>query len=94
VLETSLIIWDEAPMSDRRCLESLDRSLRDLLDNPALPFGGKSVLLGGDFRQTLSIKPKASKSQVIASSIPRSYLWPFFKVNRLKENMRVSRTSC
>ncbi|XP_021974947.1 uncharacterized protein LOC110870055 [Helianthus annuus] len=31
--ETSLIIWDEAPMNDRKCFESLDRSLKDLLSN-------------------------------------------------------------
>ncbi|GKE62546.1 DNA helicase, partial [Tanacetum coccineum] len=32
IKETSLIIWDEAPMNDRRCFETLDRTLRDILD--------------------------------------------------------------
>nr|GEV91677.1 DNA helicase [Tanacetum cinerariifolium] len=40
-----LIIWDEAPMNDRRCFEALDRSLRDILTEPHSLFGGKSVLL-------------------------------------------------
>ncbi|GJW01167.1 DNA helicase [Tanacetum coccineum] len=51
--ETDLIIWDEAPMNDRRCFEAPDRSLRDILDNPHTLFGGKSIMLGGDFRQAL-----------------------------------------
>ncbi|XP_035830146.1 uncharacterized protein LOC110887742 [Helianthus annuus] len=89
--ETSLIIWDEAPMSDRRCFESLDKTLRDILDNSCDPFGGKSVLLGGDFRQTLPVKPKATKSAIINSSLPKSYLWGCFKVMKLTENMRLHR---
>ncbi|KAM0015611.1 putative DNA helicase [Helianthus debilis subsp. tardiflorus] len=89
--ETSLIIWDEAPMNDRKCFESLDRTLKDILNNPNNLFGGKSLLLGGDFRQTLPIKPKAAKSTILASSLPRSYLWPHFKIHKLIENMRLQR---
>ncbi|XP_022003859.1 uncharacterized protein LOC110901334 [Helianthus annuus] len=89
--ETSLIIWDEAPMNDRRCFESLDKTLKDILDNQSKPFGGKSVLLGGDFRQTLPIKPKALKSEIINSSLPKSNLWVHFKLLRLTENMRLHR---
>nr|XP_043614074.1 uncharacterized protein LOC122586020 [Erigeron canadensis] len=87
--KTSLIIWDEAPTSDRRCFESLDRSLRDILNCRDCPFGGKSVLLGGDFRQTLPIIPGASKSTILDSFLPRSYLWPSFKVYKLTENIRL-----
>ncbi|KAJ0799663.1 putative DNA helicase Pif1, P-loop containing nucleoside triphosphate hydrolase [Helianthus annuus] len=76
-------------MSDRRCFECLDRTLKDILDNAACPFGGKSVLLGGDFRQTLPVKPKSTRSEIIASSLPMSYLWQFFKVYKLNENIRV-----
>ncbi|KAI9383363.1 hypothetical protein POPTR_013G071501v4 [Populus trichocarpa] len=55
---TSLIVWDEAPMNNRFYFEALDRSLQDILktlDGRRLnnPFGGKSILLGGDFRQIL-----------------------------------------
>ncbi|XP_076928068.1 uncharacterized protein LOC143591886 [Bidens hawaiensis] len=62
-------------MNDRRCFDSLDRSRRDLFNYEDKPFGGKSVLLGGDFRQTLPIISKASKSTILSSSLPRSYLW-------------------
>ena len=58
LIQTDLIVWDEAPMNDRRCFETLDRTLRDILNNSEKPFGGKSIMLGGDFRQTLPVKKK------------------------------------
>ncbi|GKG08042.1 DNA helicase, partial [Tanacetum coccineum] len=72
--ETDLIIWDESPMNDRRCFETLDRTLKDIMDRPDQLFGGKSVILGGDFRQTLPVKKGASKLEIVASSIAESQL--------------------
>ncbi|KAL3646798.1 hypothetical protein CASFOL_009342 [Castilleja foliolosa] len=46
----------------KRCFECLDKTLRDLTNNCTHPFGGKSVLLGGDFRQTLPVKNMRLKS--------------------------------
>lgn len=89
LLETALIIWDESPMNDRRCFEALDKTLRDILDQPTCPFGGKSVLLGGDFRQTLPVKSKGTKMDIIASSIAESSIWRHFKICKLTENMRL-----
>ncbi|GJZ46665.1 DNA helicase [Tanacetum coccineum] len=43
IKETSLIIWDEAPMNDRRCFETLDRTLQDILSMPNVLFGGSSI---------------------------------------------------
>nr|GEX45017.1 DNA helicase [Tanacetum cinerariifolium] len=34
IKETSLIIWDEAPMNDQRCFETLERTLRDIFSKP------------------------------------------------------------
>lgn len=55
LIETKLIIWDEAPMMNRFCFEAFDCTLRDLLsikseENKNKPFGGKVVILVGDFR--------------------------------------------
>jgi TRAP-type C4-dicarboxylate transport system substrate-binding protein len=43
-MQTNLIIWDEAVMTNRQCFEALDRSLKDIVsevDNKAsnVPFG-------------------------------------------------------
>jgi ATP-dependent DNA helicase PIF1 len=51
--QAAVIIIDEAPMCDRFALEAFDRSMRNLMRNDK-PFGGKVLLLGGDFRQTLT----------------------------------------
>ncbi|GJW01097.1 DNA helicase [Tanacetum coccineum] len=91
LVETDLIIWDEAPMNDKRCFETLDRTLRDLMDAPNVLFGGKTIVLGGDFRQTLPVKKGAGKEELIAASIAESYLWCHFRICTLKENMRLQR---
>nr|GFC04189.1 DNA helicase [Tanacetum cinerariifolium] len=78
-------------MNDRRCFEALNRCLRDILDNPQTLFGGKNIILGGDFRQTLPVKKKASKLEIIDASITASYLWTRFKVYTLHQNMILSR---
>ncbi|GJV01309.1 DNA helicase [Tanacetum coccineum] len=92
LVETDLIIWDEAPMNDKRCFETLDRTLKDLLDAPNVLFGGKTIVLGGDFRKTLPVKKGAEKEELIAASIAESYLWWHFRICTLKENMRLQRS--
>ncbi|KAG5561726.1 hypothetical protein RHGRI_004691 [Rhododendron griersonianum] len=51
-----LIIWDKALMAKRWEIESVDRSLRDVMSNDII-FGGKSIVFGGDFRQVLPVVP-------------------------------------
>ena len=92
---TSLIVWDEAPMNNRCCFEALDRSLRDVLTNGNdlpndKPFGGKSILLGGDFRQILPVIPGGTKEDIVHASLCNSVLWSKFKVLTLTKNMRLS----
>nr|GEY70252.1 DNA helicase [Tanacetum cinerariifolium] len=79
-----------APMSDRHCFEALDRSLKDILNHSNTTFEGKSIILGEDFRQTLPVKKKSSKIEIVDASITSSYLWPCFKTYTLKENMRLT----
>ncbi|CAN1179600.1 ATP-dependent DNA helicase PIF1 [Linum perenne] len=72
--EATLIVWDEAPMVHRLSFEAVDRTLCDLMNTPLSgpqysPFGGKTVLLGGDFRQTLSVVPKGSREDNINASL-------------------------
>ncbi|XP_071699448.1 uncharacterized protein [Rutidosis leptorrhynchoides] len=87
--KTELIIWDEVPMNDRKCLETLDRMLRDIYDTPEIPFGGLTFILGGDFRQTLPVKKRCEKREILDASIVNSYLWKKFTIITLEENMRL-----
>ncbi|XP_025265716.1 uncharacterized protein LOC112638349 [Camponotus floridanus] len=61
--EIDIFIWNEAPMAPRYALEIMDRTLRDIMNND-FPFGGKVILLGGDFRQLLPIKVHATRKEI------------------------------
>ncbi|XP_019163439.1 PREDICTED: uncharacterized protein LOC109159782 [Ipomoea nil] len=94
LVQTKLIIWDEAPMMHKFCFEALDRTMRDLMRfiNPMssdMTFGGKTVVLGGDFRQILPVIPKGTRPDIVRASISSSYLWKSCKVLRLTKNLRL-----
>ncbi|PWZ34005.1 hypothetical protein Zm00014a_020355 [Zea mays] len=86
--KASLIIWDEASMTKRQAVEALDNSMRDIMGRPELPFGGKTIVFGGDFRQVLPVVRKWSRAQVVASSLRMSYLWESMSHLKLVSNMR------
>ncbi|KAH1154189.1 hypothetical protein GYH30_049719 [Glycine max] len=88
--QTSLIIWDEAPMAHKFCFKALDHSLRDIIkhnsrDNKS--FGGKVMVFGGDFRQILPVIPRGSRSDIVNATINSSYLWDYYQILRLTKNM-------
>ncbi|XP_033131448.1 uncharacterized protein LOC103828425 [Brassica rapa] len=93
--ETDLIIWDEAPMTHKHAFEALDKTLKDIMSikNPPQknqPFGGKTVMLGDDFRQILPVIPQGSRADIVLASISHSYLWNNCHKFSLKTNMRVN----
>ncbi|XP_050918728.1 uncharacterized protein LOC127136178 [Lathyrus oleraceus] len=58
-----------------------------------LPFGGKVVVLGGDFRQNTSVTPKETRQDIVRASINASYLWKLCRVLTLSKNTRLQSTS-
>jgi ATP-dependent DNA helicase PIF1 len=56
--------------------------------NSNLPFGGKSVILLGDFRQTCPVIRGGSRSETVEASIKRSPLWPLFHIHTLTTPIR------
>lgn len=89
-----LVIWDEASMMSKDHVETVDRSLRNimgLIDAQLndIPFGGKLVVFGGDFRQILPVIPNATRSQTKAQCLNQTTLWKHVQVKRLTTNMRV-----
>lgn len=88
IRRSALIIWDEAPMTHRYVFEAVDRTLRDIIDVDK-PFGGKVVLFGGDFRQTLPVVRRGTPGQVVAASLRHSNLWNHIECLTLTQNMRV-----
>jgi hypothetical protein len=94
---TRLIVSDEAPMAHKHVFEAVNRTLQHVMGavDPALKdilFGGKVVIMGGDFRQLLPVVPRGTRGHVVDASLKRSaILWHSVKVHHLHENMRVQR---
>jgi len=86
---TDLVIWDEAPMQHRHNMEAVDRTFKDILNNSEKPFGGLSIVFGGDFRQILPVILRGSRGQTVASCIQRSFLWGSIEILHLHQNMRL-----
>lgn len=55
----------------------------------AIPFGGKTFVLGGDLRQILPVVPRGNRADTVAACITNSPLWPQFRIMPLTINMRV-----
>ncbi|XP_026436770.1 uncharacterized protein LOC113334784 isoform X2 [Papaver somniferum] len=87
IRKASLIIWDEATMANRYAFEALDRTLRDIT-KVELPFGGKIMVLGGDFRQVLPVIEHGTRAQALSACLTNAKFWKDVKVIHLKENMR------
>ena len=89
IRNATAILWDEATMASGIALDTIDKGIRDII-NTDKPFGGKLMLLGGDFRQVLPVIPGASRSYQILSSIKYSKTWHMFEIRHLRKNMRTN----
>ena len=54
--QCKLIVWDEYIMVHKKCLEALNRTMKDLQNNQNR-FGGSMILLARDLHQTLPVIP-------------------------------------
>ena len=91
-----LIVWDEAVMMSKHNFEAVSRTLQDIQKSlhpclESIPFGGKVVVLGGDFRQILPVIPRGSRGNVVAATLNHSKIWKDIRVLQLHSNMRVQR---
>jgi len=92
IIKEKLIIWNEAPMMHRHCFEAVDQSFRDVMRDVGkkfkhIPFGGKIVVFGGDFRHILHVVPKGTRQEIVNSIINSSYIWNYCEVLTLTKNM-------
>ncbi len=60
------IVWDEAPMAHKHVFEVVNCTLQHVMGvvDPTLKdmlFGGKVVVMGGDFRQILPVVPRGKR---------------------------------
>ncbi|KAA6373335.1 MAG: putative ATP-dependent DNA helicase PIF1 [Streblomastix strix] len=69
-----IIIWDEAPMASKYALDAINSVLQFVMGNKVL-FGGKCLILGGDFRQCLPIIKSRVPMDSVTASIKFSNCW-------------------
>ncbi|XP_050121397.1 uncharacterized protein LOC126599088 [Malus sylvestris] len=87
IRKTLAVVWDEAPMAHKFAFETLDQTFKDII-GVDLPFGGKVMIFGRDFRQVLPVVPKGTRSELMQASMINASFWGHVKIIRLKHNMR------
>jgi hypothetical protein len=76
----------------RHTIEAVDRMLQDVRSSTR-PFGGITVVFGGDFQQTLPVVAKGSREEIVNATLQRSRLWRNIHVRHLHQNMWVERSA-
>ena len=85
--QACLIVWDEIVMSGKYSPEALDLTLKALMHNDK-PFGGKCVLMSGDWRQVGPVLKFGTPSEVVEHAFLSSRLWQHVHRFRLTKSMR------
>ncbi|XP_065640567.1 uncharacterized protein LOC136073126 [Hydra vulgaris] len=86
--QISLYLLDEASMIPKYALNAIDKLLQDVCINK-FPFGGKVILMGGDFRQILPVVKRGQPADIVEACIKCSQHWQYVQRFSLTENMRV-----
>ncbi|UYV79992.1 hypothetical protein LAZ67_18001342 [Cordylochernes scorpioides] len=73
-----------APKDALRCINNL---LKEIMQNEK-PLGGKTIVFGGDFRQTLPVVPHGTQAAIVDSGIKFHPLWKKFNILKLDNNIR------
>ena len=83
------IMIDEASMFHRYALEALEHTLHDLMNLLDTPFGGKIIVMAGDFTQCIPVVPGYNIAQISNICINKFPLWRNFQTLSLTKNMRI-----
>ena len=73
-------------MQNRHTFEAVDRTLKDIRNDPQL-FGGVVFCFCRDFRQILPVVPRGTRCQIVSACIKRSPLWHHVQCLTLTINM-------
>ncbi|UYV81456.1 hypothetical protein LAZ67_20001240 [Cordylochernes scorpioides] len=87
IREANVIIYDEATMAPKDALRCINNLLKEIMQNEK-PLGGKTIVFGGDFRQTLPVVSHGTQAAIVESSIKFHPLWKKFNILKLDNNIR------
>jgi hypothetical protein len=88
VQEATVIIWDEISLVPKDALNAVDYFCRSVTGIAHKPFGNKTVVVGGDFRQCLPIVKHAHRSAIVETCVKFSESWSQVVQFNLTQNMR------
>ncbi|GAB0099713.1 hypothetical protein DMENIID0001_156000 [Sergentomyia squamirostris] len=91
--DADIILWDECSMVDSFACTAVNNILKRLMGgdgggNSAMLFGGKVMVMGGDFRQILPVVKHGDRTDVVGRSIVNHSTWSQFTRHRLQVNQR------
>ena len=55
-------------MTERKMFLAIDRTLQEIKENKK-PFGGLTIVVSGDWRQTLPVIPKANRAKIVDETL-------------------------
>ena len=87
MMKADLLIWDEASMISKAIADTVDRTFQDIM-NDNRPFGGKTVIFIGDFKQLLPVIRGGSGEN---HTIQRCDWWPLIQRLEFHLNWRACR---
>jgi hypothetical protein len=77
-------------MKTNHALDAINHLFQTVMKNRVDPYGGKVLLLGGDFRQCLPVVRHGNRVKIIEATITNNATWPLFRQLRLVQNMRTA----
>nr|CAD2188631.1 unnamed protein product [Meloidogyne enterolobii] len=91
IIEANVIVIDEITMLNKTVFENVDILCRTLIPQfQDKPFAGKTVIISGDWKQSLPVvRESSAPGAQVAASIQSSDLYRMFEKHRLIQNMRV-----
>jgi ATP-dependent DNA helicase PIF1 len=69
-------------MTNIAAFECINITLQKITGRGDIPFGGKTIIVIGDFRQVAPVVPNGSPAEVLLASIKSSNLWQEFEAMR------------
>ena len=92
--DAQVIVMDEATMGHKHVYRVVDALLRDIMGAvdsalESVPFGGKVMVLAGDWRQLPPVVRHGSRGATVNATLKMSSMWDVFRVLTMTINMRV-----
>ncbi|XP_076290998.1 uncharacterized protein LOC143214169 [Lasioglossum baleicum] len=88
IQDCHLIVWDECTMANKKAIEAVDRTIRDIRSTNTV-MGSITTLFSGDFRQILPVVYRGTRADEVNACLEQSTIWPAIEKVTLTTNMSV-----